>query len=582
MRVEVARKNMPVNLSVLSRDEIDEIEESAVLPVISRRVPGLFVNERGHTGFGRTGSTSAGNISIRGVGGSPNSQVLVLVDGHPQFMGIFGHPLPNNYVASDLERVEVIRGPASLIYGSNAMGGVLNLITRQQKEEGVSGSMRFAYGSYHTSKLMVNSGFKSGKFDFFVSYNHDETDGHREDMGFLIDNSYIKAGYRISDHYRLSADFNIADMKSSDPGREMDQAEPFIADMIRGKASFALDNSFKKIEGSLFAYYNFGDHDFSDGWKSRDENMGVSFYQGYKPFEGNLITFGLDYKVFGGRGNVAFPPTYANQWLTVEETGTYFIVKQNVLKDRLILNGGVRLESNSLFGSKWLPQMGAISHLTSSLSLKASYSEGFRSPTIMELYLFAPNAELQPEESRNLDFSVRKDFRGAGIHAELTFFMVEGENIIQSLPNPNPPPMFKRVNSGSFNHKGIELEAGYNPASDFSADFTYSFLNMDDPKLSAPEHQAFVALSYAPGPFRMSLQGNYIGGLYVLTEGMDDAFPQALTEDYFLLNASLKYQMNKELEFFISLKNLLDTDYQIDYGYTMPGINIMAGAGLKF
>ena len=175
MRVELARKALPMNIQLIPREKLDEIEESAVLPVVSRIVPSLFVTERGITGFGRVGSSSAGNISIRGMGGNPNAQVLVLVDGHPQFMGIFGHPLPNNYVASDLERVEVIRGPASILYGSNAMGGVLNFITKEQKTEGVSGSMRFAYGSFNTKKLMANTGFRKGKIDLMVSYNHDET-----------------------------------------------------------------------------------------------------------------------------------------------------------------------------------------------------------------------------------------------------------------------------------------------------------------------------------------------------------------------------------------------------------------------
>ncbi len=131
-RVEVARKNVPLTISVISEDEIRQSSETALLPVLSERVPGVFVTERGVTGFG-VADGAAGNITVRGVGGSPNTQVLVLIDGSPQFMGIFGHPLPDAYVASDVERIEVIRGPASILYGTSAMGGVVNIITKKQK-----------------------------------------------------------------------------------------------------------------------------------------------------------------------------------------------------------------------------------------------------------------------------------------------------------------------------------------------------------------------------------------------------------------------------------------------------------------
>ena len=127
-KVQVNRSSVPLTISVIDRDQIEASSESALLPVLSERIPGLFVTEKGVTGFG-VSSGSAGTVNIRGVGQS--NKVLMLFDGQPQWAGVFGHSLPDTYVASDIERVEVIRGPGSLLYGSNAMGGVVNIITRQ-------------------------------------------------------------------------------------------------------------------------------------------------------------------------------------------------------------------------------------------------------------------------------------------------------------------------------------------------------------------------------------------------------------------------------------------------------------------
>ena len=142
--VKVTRDNVPMSVSVVNKTQIEESDESALLPVLNGRVPGLFVTERGITGFG-VATGSAGQISIRGIGGNPTTGVLMLIDGHPQFMGIMGHPLPDSYVASDVERVEVIRGPASILYGTNAMGGAVPFqspIVRTQALQATEGTSR--------------------------------------------------------------------------------------------------------------------------------------------------------------------------------------------------------------------------------------------------------------------------------------------------------------------------------------------------------------------------------------------------------------------------------------------------------
>ena len=139
VRDETALRHLPMTVSVVSRQTLEESGEVSVLPVLNAQVPGFFSASRGVMGYG-VSSGAAGQMSIRGIGGPaqaglPTTGVLVLIDGNPQYMGLMGHPIADAYSTMTTEKVEVLRTPASVLYGSNAMGGVVNIITRQSKED---------------------------------------------------------------------------------------------------------------------------------------------------------------------------------------------------------------------------------------------------------------------------------------------------------------------------------------------------------------------------------------------------------------------------------------------------------------
>ncbi|MEI6139555.1 MAG: TonB-dependent receptor plug domain-containing protein, partial [Mariniphaga sp.] len=285
--VKINLNNVAMSVSVVTSAQINENNESALLPILSGRVPSLFVTERGVTGFG-VSAGSAGQITIRGIGGSPTTGVLMLIDGHPQFMGIMGHPLPDSYVASDVERVEVIRGSGSVLYGSNAMGGVINLITKKQTQEGFHGNARMMLGSYNTQKYMASGGYKQDKLSIFVSGNHDKTDGHRANSAFDITNGYAKIGYELNQHLKMSGDFSLAKFKASDPGPDTLSAKKGeTIDITRGYGAFSIDNEYVKLSGSAKLFYNFGEHNITDGFHSRDHNYGLNLHESLKLFKGN-------------------------------------------------------------------------------------------------------------------------------------------------------------------------------------------------------------------------------------------------------------------------------------------------------
>ncbi len=596
-KINTSRDQVPLTISVINEKQIEQSSESNVLPVISSQVPGLFVTERGISGFGLAPG-SAGKISIRGVGGSGSSfPVLVLIDGQPQFMGIFGHPIPDSYASSDIEKVEVIKGPASILYGTNAMGGVINMITKKNKEDGLHFKGRGMLGSYSTWKLNGSGSYKKDKFSAFASWNHDETDGHRANSAFKIDNGFVKLAYELSDHFSVSANINRSDFKAYDAGSiyaedpSIYDNNAYYVDIVRTNTYATISNKFDKIEGGLKLYYMHGDHLVTNGpspdWNSIDENIGLSFYQGIRLVENNLISIGVDYKKYGGKGSPVMiprfengqlvgmiPSAYNNKWVSINETGAYMIVQHQF--NRLTLNSGVRIDNHSLYGNEVVPQFGLAYNASDNTKLKASVSKGFRNPSIRELYLFPPaNANLDPERMWNYELGWTQYFWEKRLSFTTNVYLAKGDNLIMTLPNPSPPPAVLNVNSGDFTHKGFEIDSKYRITNKVNLHASYSYLNMDNPKIASPEHQLFVGGSYHLYPFDFNLQVQHIGNLYT------NINPESI-QDYTLLNAKVNYHINKNMNVFVSGENLFDVKYEVQHGYPMPGATVFSGIEVNF
>lgn len=571
-KTEVNRNNVPLTVSVISMDKIENSSESALLPVLAEQVPGLFVTERGITGFG-VSTGSAGQISLRGIGGSPNTQVLILLNGNPQFMGIMGHPMSDAYIASDVEKVEVIRGPASTLYGTNAMGGVINIITREQKVEGFKANARVMYGSYNTQKYMINGGYKKSGFNVFASFNHDRTDGHRDSSDFEINNGYMRIGYDINNYLNINADFSLANFDATDPGPE-DSNAGYTIDITRGMGAISFDNEFEKTNGSFRFFYNFGEHNITDGFHSTDNNFGIVFYQAFKLFKGNTITVGSDYKKYGGIAEnvkamggqgMIFGDT------TIWEMAGYVYMQQQVF-EKLILNAGFRLDHNSVYGNEPVPTGGLAYHPTTKTTIKASVSKGFRSPTIRELYLWTPaNANLEPERMVNYEIGVLQQFLGNKLSLELTGFKADGENLIKTVIGTSGP---QNENTGKFSTTGMEFAGIYNPAENFSFNVNYSFISMDEPIIFTPEQQLFISGTYKSNKFAINISVQHIKDLYT------QLTPEMIKDSYTLLNSRISYNLNKYVDVFIKFENLTDKKYCINYRYPMPGIIAFGGINL--
>ena len=166
-------RHLPMTISTLNRKQLTADFRESVLPTVGERVPGLFVTSRGVMGYG-VSTGAAGSIKLRGIGSG--ASMLVLVDGQPQYAGLYGHPIPDACLTMTAERVEVLRGPASLLYGSNAMGGVMNIVTRQAKADGVRTDISFEGGSYGSLHGAAANEVKVGRFSNTAALSYSRTD----------------------------------------------------------------------------------------------------------------------------------------------------------------------------------------------------------------------------------------------------------------------------------------------------------------------------------------------------------------------------------------------------------------------
>jgi iron complex outermembrane receptor protein len=567
--VKVNKSNVPLSVSVIGNRQISQSAETSLLPILNGRVPGLFVTERGIMGFG-VSAGAAGQVTIRGIGGSPTTGVLMLIDGHPQFMGIFGHPLPDSYVASDVEKVEVIRGPASILYGSNAMGGVINIITRKQTEEGLHGNTHFMYGSYNTQKYMASGGYKKNGFLVFASVNHDKTDGHRDHSDFNITNGYLKLGYNINNNLDISTDFSLAHFNAADPGPDTSDALPGNnLNVTRGYWAMTLNNNFGQYAGTVKLFYNFGEHKISDGFHSNDKNYGLNISETLKLFRGNNFTFGGDYLIYGGKAENEIYGSFITD-TAIYDAGIYGFMQQTLLKN-LTLNAGLRLQKHKIYGNRWIPAGGFAWKALENTTWKFSVSKGFRSPTIRELFVWNHNINLKPETAVSYETGVLQSFYGHRLKLELVGFAVNGKDLIISVP------MKGLQNAGQIANRGIEFAAGAEPLENLSFDLTYSYTHMKTPVYATPKHNFFADVNY-----RFKKLGAMISIQHINRLDTDPSPESESFETYTLLNSKVSYRLLSWCDLFVNAENILDRKYANNIYYPMPGITVFGGLKMKF
>lgn len=580
-------RHLPQTVTVVDHLKLTENQRTNVLPTIMEQVPGLMVTSRGMMGYG-VSTGGSGGMMLRGIS-SGAGQVMVLIDGHPQYNGIFGHPIADAYPTMMTERVEVLRGPASMLYGSNAMGGVVNIVTRTSEADGSHGYVNLGAGSWGTLQGEAGYSLRHGKWRATASGQYVRSDNHRPNMGFEQYGGFAKVNYDITPHWNVFADASITHFNASYPGTTsapMLDADQWIT---RGAIAIGIENHYRLTSGRLSIYDNFGRHKIDDGYnaltgspqtrlfRSSDALLGISWYQSAVLWSGARLTVGFDYQNIYGHayytdrqnGNVLETPNKQSGEERNHELAGYVDLRQDLFT-WLTAEAGVRYDHHTITGGEWIPQAGIVVRPLRSGELKLMASKGFRNPTMREMYLYPPsNTDLKPERMWSYELSWKHRIASGRLQYGINLFCIDADNIIQTVNRQN-------VNTGELNNKGIEFELQYRINSHWTLNTNHSWLDMRQPVLSAPKYKSHAGVTMSYGRWRANVGLTEVCGLYTAIGDNEH------TEAFTLLNATVSYALCHPVTLWLKGDNLLAQRYEYIAGMPMPKATFMAGLNLEF
>jgi outer membrane cobalamin receptor len=575
---------LPLTITTINHRQIENRYEQSLLPLLTEQVPGMFVTSRGVMGYGMSTGASGG-IKIRGIGDSPTTDILVLIDGHPQFMGLMGHSLTDAYQSFLAEKVEIVRGPSSVLYGSNAMGGVINIITRKSIANGIKNNIRIGAGSYGTVTTEYTGMMREGKLSAVIAGSYNRTDNQRSNMGFDQASGYTKMGYDLTRQWRLSADLNVTHFNSSNPGMVSNPKIDNDMHITRGMTSASIINDYGNTSGALTFFYNWGHHKINDGYEqgntpkdylfySDDKMMGANWYQTANLFEGNRTTVGFDYQHIDGKAwNAYYNGTNTYQVdKGADEVAGYVDLKQTFVSI-LTFDAGLRFDHHSISGNQWIPQIGMSIQMPRNAEIRTMVSKGFRNPTLKDLYMFkSKNPDLSPISMMNYEISFHQNILEGRMKYGANVFYIDAKNMIETVMSNGTP---QNQNTGAMKNWGIETELAYQFNRYFTTNANYSYLNTDKIVTAAPKHKLYVGADYDRGRWNVAGGVQWIYDLYTSTSSGDK-------ENFTLVNLRISYRALNFLKLYAKGENLLAQSYEINKGFPMPRATFLGGVDFNF
>ncbi len=548
--------------------EIDRGGARTVYDAVDRLVPSAYVTRRGVMGYGI--ASASGAVSIRGIGGSPNTQLLVVVEGRPDYQGLMGHPIPDFYSLNNVDVVSIIQGPASVLYGNGAMGGAIEIrpVTRH---EGISTQLSLDFGSYCTGQYRLNHGRSLEHAYYNLGAGIEHTNGDRPNSAFHNQDGALSLGYDLSSVWKASFHGRYGHFSVEDPGTVAQPVAGHWARVGRGGFSLNLENAGSQTWGSARFFSSRGHHMIWDGFRSVDRMDGLRLHQHWLIKPKLTVDGGTDMATYGGRArNIKSNLDYGEHEVT--DAAGFTRVHYEPVRG-LTLNGGLRYHHSSTYGGIVASEAGVAWRMPAGLSLSAAAARGFRNPTLRELYLFpAPNPLLQPESLWNYQATLHARLPGL-LTAWVTIFHADVRDLIVTTGRY---PNITLQNTGRATNRGFELNGRWQPSRWWGLSTGYAFLRSTNLAPYVPHSKINYSFDLMMKGMAFSLGGVSVGKTW------PEPGKTTRLGAYTVVTMKWLARISNRINLSVMLDNLLNQDYQVITGYTMPGINAMAGVHFRF
>jgi vitamin B12 transporter len=593
-KTETYQAEIGSSTTVITAEDIRKSGKRSVQEVL-RDVPGLTVIQAG---------TLGGQVSVF-MRGANSGQTLVMVDGVEVNDPMSDNRSFNfaNLLTDNIERIEVVRGPQSTLYGSDAMAGVINIITKKgtgkPKVEGY-----FEGGSHSTFRENFGlSGIALDKLDYFFSATRLDSEGISAAEGGSENDPYhnlslsSKIGYKIFDNAQLNLSVNYIDARmGSDYGSNQD-----VSNYTSWSKDLATKVAFNQAINSYwthilsFSYHNIRRKDRKDwdpvcyyktiaDWYKGD-NKKIEWQHSLSPVEWNTLTAGFEYEKESGSSYYE-SNDYDYYGFSVDKQDRksiynygYYLQDQLKVWDRFFIVPGLRVDDHEIFGMKATYKVSTAYLIPESgTRLKANWGTGFKAPTLYQLYdASSGDSNLRAEENRSYDFGFEQNFLKDRLSLDLMYFHNKYKNLIDWVMTDPVTYEGRYYNVGKAKTKGWELGAKVRPLDNLilSASYTYTYTENEENGLELarrPKNQANFNINWGFLP-----KANLDFGMNYMGKRRDSDYNTVSDKAYAVFRLSASYDITKNLQVFGRIENLFDKKYQEVYGYETMGRSFYAG-----